>query len=130
MRVTVSRKAHFNAAHRLHVEDWSEDKNNEVFGKCCNPNYHGHNYDLEVTVTGEIDKESGYLIDMKSLSDIISEKVESKFDHKNLNIDTKEFKNLIPTAENIAIVIWKILRKEISNRDIIIRDNYIIYEIV
>ena len=79
-------------------------------------NYHGHNYDLEVTVTGEIDKESGYLIDMKSLSDIISEKVESKFDHKNLNIDTKEFKNLIPTAENIAIVIWKILRKEISNR--------------
>ena len=113
--ISVTRKAHFNAAHRLHNPTWSLKKNREFYGLCNNKNYHGHNYDLEVTVTGEIDKESGYLIDMKSLSDIISEKVESKFDHKNLNIDTKEFKNLIPTAENIAIVIWKILRKEISN---------------
>jgi|SRR5210317_424477 len=113
--ISVTRKAHFNAAHRLHNPNWSSKKNKEFYGLCNNKNYHGHNYDLEVTVTGEIDKESGYLIDMKSLSDIISEKVESKFDHKNLNIDTKEFKNLIPTAENIAIVIWKILRKEISN---------------
>tara|TARA_Y100001970_G_scaffold58651_2_gene74521 strand:- start:20019 stop:20423 length:405 start_codon:yes stop_codon:yes gene_type:complete len=112
--ISVTRKSHFNAAHRLHNDDWSEEKNAEFYGLCNNKNYHGHNYDLEVTVTGEIDKESGYLIDMKYLSGIIEKKVCDRFDHKNLNLDTEEFKNLIPTAENIAVVIWNILRDEIN----------------
>ena len=116
MKVTVSRRAHFNAAHRLHVENWSDEKNSEIFGKCSNPNYHGHNYDLEVTVKGEIDPESGYLVDMKVLSNIIEENICKKFDHKNLNLDTTEFKNLIPTAENIAVVIWNILREKIDKK--------------
>ena len=116
MEVTVSRKAHFNAAHRLFNKNWSDEKNESVFGKCNNSNYHGHNYDLDVTVSGELDEESGYLIDMKELSTLIEIEIESRFDHKNLNLDTKEFKNLNPTAENIAIIIWNILRKKIDEK--------------
>ena len=103
MKIAISRKEHFNAAHRLHNKIWSEEKNDSVFGKCNNPNYHGHNYDLVVKVTGEPDPETGYVIDLKMLSDLIQENVLIKFDHKNLNLDTTEFKDLNPTAENIAI---------------------------
>lgn len=119
MRVTVSRKAHFNAAHRLYRKDWDSEKNAAVFGKCSNPNFHGHNYELIVSVTGEIDEETGYVMDMKVLKDIIKEDVEEVFDHKNLNIEVEEFKNLNPTAENIVVVIWNKLRKKItSNLDL------------
>ena len=114
--ISVTRKSHFNAAHRLHNNNWSDEKNHEFYGLCNNKNYHGHNYDLEVTVSGEIDKESGYLIDMKYLSDLIDINVCNKFDHKNLNLDTEEFKDLIPTAENIAVVIWNILREKIDKK--------------
>lgn len=110
MKVTVSRKAHFNAAHRLYRKDWSDEKNNVVFGKCNNPNFHGHNYELIVSVTGEIDQETGFVIDVKILSDLIKEHIEEVFDHKNLNLDVPDFANLNPTAENIAVVIWKKLR--------------------
>lgn len=116
MKVTVSRKAHFNAAHRLHLPEWSAEKNQEVFGKCNNEYFHGHNYDLIVSVRGEIDPETGYVIDMKVLKDLIKEKIENRFDHKNLNLQTEEFKNLNPTAENIAAVIWKILSEELGNK--------------
>lgn len=108
--VSVSRKAHFNAAHRLYRKDWSFEKNQAVFGKCNNPNYHGHNYELIATVTGPIDPETGYVLDVKILADLIKEKVEDRFDHKNLNVDTEEFKDLNPTAENIAVVIWNLLK--------------------
>ena len=114
MRVTVSRKAHFNAAHRLFRKDWSMEKNDAVFGKCNNPNYHGHNYELIVSVTGEIDQETGFVIDVKILSDLIKEHVENAFDHKNLNLDVSDFENLNPTAENIAVVIWQKLRTHIN----------------
>ncbi len=114
MRISVFRTAHFNAAHRLHNPNWSEEKNIEVFGLCNNTNYHGHNYELEVCVSGEIDEATGYLIDLKILKDIIKNDVEAKFDHKNLNLDTEEFKTLNPTAENICIVIWKILTKRLG----------------
>ncbi|CAM3901211.1 6-carboxytetrahydropterin synthase [Flavobacterium cucumis] len=110
MRVTVSRKAHFNAAHRLYRKDWSMEKNQDVFGKCNNPNFHGHNYELIVSVTGVVDKETGYVIDTKILSDLIKEHIEEAFDHKNLNEDVLEFKDLNPTAEHIAYVIWNKLR--------------------
>lgn len=110
MKVTVSRKAHFNAAHRLYRKDWSIERNDAVFGKCNNPNFHGHNYELIVSVTGEIDTETGYVIDTKILSDLIKEHIEEAFDHKNLNLDVPEFLNLIPTAENIAVVIWNKLK--------------------
>jgi len=114
MEISVSRKSHFNSAHRLHVAHWSEEKNKLVFGSCNNPNYHGHNYDMIVTVTGQLDQETGYLIDTKILKEIIKEEVEDRFDHKNLNLDTEEFKPLNPTAENIAIVIWKLIRKKLN----------------
>jgi len=114
MKVTVCRKAHFNAAHRLHNPNWSEEKNQAVFGKCNNPNYHGHNYELIVKVKGEIDPETGYMIDMKDLKDLIRTEVEDRFDHKNLNLDTEEFKHLNPTAENIVVVIWNKLRPHID----------------
>ena len=114
MRVTISRKAHFNAAHRLYRKDWTFEKNDAVFGKCNNPNFHGHNYDLTVSVTGEIDPETGYVLDVKILSDIIKEEIEDKFDHKNLNLDVPEFQDLNPTAENIVVVIWDKIRKRIS----------------
>jgi 6-pyruvoyltetrahydropterin/6-carboxytetrahydropterin synthase len=114
-KVAVYRKEHFNAAHRLHNPQFSEEKNNAVFGKCNNPNYHGHNYELIVKIIGEPNKKTGYVIDLKLLSDLIKEKVIRKFDHKNLNLDVDEFKNLNPTAENIVIVIYKILRQEIDS---------------
>lgn len=113
MRVTISRKAHFNAAHRLYRKDWSFEQNNAVFGKCNNPNFHGHNYELIVSVTGEIDPETGYVMDVKILSDIIKEEVENQMDHKNLNLDVPEFQDLNPTAENIVVVIWNKIRKRI-----------------
>jgi len=114
MKVTVSRKAHFNAAHRLYRKDWSFDKNDEVFGKCNNPNFHGHNYELIVSVTGDIDLETGYVIDMKVLKDIIKEEVEDAFDHKNLNIEVPEFKDLNPTAENIVVVIYNKIKPRLK----------------
>lgn len=114
MSLTVYRKAHFNAAHRLYRKDWSNEKNDEVFGKCNNPNFHGHNYELIVGLTGDVDKETGYLIDMKILKQIIKEEVEDAFDHKNLNLEVPDFKDLNPTMENIAIVIWNKLRKRID----------------
>lgn len=115
MRVTVCRKEHFNAAHRLYRPDWSEEKNNKVFGLCNNPNFHGHNYELEVKVTGTIDEETGYVIDMKVLKDHIHTEVLERFDHKNLNLDTEEFRQLNPTAEHIVVVIWNRLRKVIDS---------------
>ena len=114
MKVAVIRKEHFNAAHRLHNPAWSEEKNAAVFGKCNNPHYHGHNYEFLVKLTGETDPETGYVYDMKKLSDLIKEFVLDKFDHKNLNLDTHEFKSVNPTAENIAVVIWNILREKID----------------
>ena len=114
MKVTVSRSAHFNAAHRLHRKDWTEEQNNAVFGKCNNPNYHGHNYELIVGITGEIDPETGYVIDIKILKDIIADEVETPFDHKNLNLDVPEFADLNPTAENIVVVIWNRIRSRIN----------------
>lgn len=113
MRVSIYRKAHFNAAHRLHNPTWSDEKNKAVFGLCNNPNYHGHNYELEVKLTGEVDPDTGYLYDMKDLSDLIKDEIELRFDHKNLNLDTEEFANLNPTAEHIAFVIYNILRPKI-----------------
>jgi len=114
MQVTVSRKSHFNAAHRLYRKDWEDQQNNEVFGLCNNPNFHGHNYELIVSVTGKINPETGYVIDIKELKNIIYHQVEVPFDHKNLNLDVKEFENLNPTAENIAVVIWKKIREKID----------------
>lgn len=112
-KVAVIRRARFNAAHRLHNPCWSDVKNKEIFGKCNNPNFHGHNYTIFVKITGLIDADTGYVMDMKILDDLINEHVVNKFDHRNLNLDTEEFKNLNPTAENIAVVIWKILRPHI-----------------
>ncbi|CAM3309216.1 6-carboxytetrahydropterin synthase [Zobellia roscoffensis] len=114
MKVKVSRKAHFNAAHRLNRKEWSDAKNSQVFGKCNNPNYHGHNYELVVSVTGKIDPETGFVMDMKVLKDLIEEKVEDALDHKNLNVEVPEFKDVNPTAENISIVIWNKLRPHIN----------------
>jgi len=116
MKVSVSRREHFNAAHRLFNAEWSDEKNDAVFGKCNNPNYHGHNYEIIVTIIGEPDPQTGYVYDLKKLSDLIKENVLNHFDHKNLNLDTPYFKNLNPTAENIAIVIWRILRQHIDNQ--------------
>ena len=114
MKVTVSRKAHFNAAHRLYIENWSDKKNTKIFGKCSNPNYHGHNYELIVSLTGEIDPVTGMVIDLKDLKDIIKKYIEDPLDHKNLNLDVEHFKNVMPSAENICIYIWEILRKQID----------------
>ncbi len=116
MKVTISRKAHFNAAHRLYRKDWTFEKNNAVFGKCNNPNYHGHNYEMIVSVTGPIDPETGYVMDVKILSDLIKAEVEDKFDHKNLNLDVPEFLDLNPTAENIVVVIWNKIRNRIDSK--------------
>uniref|UniRef100_UPI00404B6362 6-pyruvoyl trahydropterin synthase family protein n=1 Tax=Gelidibacter sp. TaxID=2018083 RepID=UPI00404B6362 len=119
MRVTVSRKAHFNAAHRLYRKDWSDEKNNSVFGKCNNPNFHGHNYELIVNVTGEIDPETGFVMDMKVLKDIIKDEIEDAFDHKNLNLEVEEFKDLNPTAENISVIIYQKIKPKLqSNLDL------------
>lgn len=116
MRITAYRKAHFNAAHRLHNPKWSDEKNKTVFGLCNNPNFHGHNYEMEVSVTGEVDPDTGYLIDLKILKDVIKNEIENRFDHKNLNIETEEFKDLNPTVENICYVIWQILTKHLDDK--------------
>ncbi len=113
-KASVVRTEHFNAAHRLGVSAWSDEKNKRVFGKCNNANFHGHNYELEVKVTGFVNDETGFVIDTKELSNIINQEIIERFDHKNLNLDTKEFKNLNPTAENIAAVIYSILRDHIA----------------
>ena len=113
-RVSVYRKEHFNAAHRLHNPAWDEEKNNLVFGKCNNPNFHGHNYELVVKITGEPSPDTGFVIDLKYLSDLIKENVLKKLDHQNLNLDVQEFANLNPTAENITILIYDILRSRID----------------
>lgn len=121
-KVAVIRKEQFNAAHRLYNPDWDDATNNKVFGKCALPNYHGHNYDLEVKITGKPDKKTGYVMDLKELSDLVKKEVHQRFDHKNLNLDTKEFKKLNPTAENIAVVIYKLLRPHIDKeKDLMIR---------
>ncbi|HZH96725.1 MAG TPA: 6-carboxytetrahydropterin synthase, partial [Flavisolibacter sp.] len=109
-RVAVFRREHFNAAHRLYNSAWTEEVNASVFGKCSLPHYHGHNYELEIKVIGEVDERTGFVMDMKKLSDVVKDQVLEKFDHKNLNMDTEEFRNLNPTAENIAIVIYNLLR--------------------
>ena len=116
MKVSVTRRAHFNAAHRLHNPSWSEEKNREVFGLCTSPNYHGHNYELEVSVSGDIDSETGMVLDLGWLAHLIKIEVEDRFDHKNLNLDTEEFRELNPTAENIAVVIWRILRDKLPEQ--------------
>ncbi len=113
MKTAIIRKAHFNAAHRLHNKNWSDERNKEVFGKCNNPLYHGHNYDLEVKIIGEIDEETGYVMDAKLLKDLIFTHVTDRFDHKNLNLEVEDFKELNPTAENIARVIYNTLLKQI-----------------
>tara|TARA_B100000768_G_scaffold161623_1_gene161832 strand:- start:9087 stop:9497 length:411 start_codon:yes stop_codon:yes gene_type:complete len=119
MKVTVSRRAHFNAAHRLFVKDWSDEKNMEVFGVCSNSNYHGHNYELIVDVTGDVDPITGMVIDLKDLKDIIKGEIEDILDHKNLNLDVDYFNKVVPTAENICIFIWEILRPKIEiNKDL------------
>jgi len=115
-KVAVIRREHFNAAHRLFRKDWSEDQNASTFGKCSLPNYHGHNYELEVKVIGEVDQTTGYVMDIKKLSDLVNETVLEKFDHKNLNVDVEEFQTLNPTAENIAIVIYNLLRPHIDQQ--------------
>ncbi|MBC7848142.1 MAG: 6-carboxytetrahydropterin synthase [Chitinophagaceae bacterium] len=115
-KVAVYRKEHFNAAHRLFNPSWDDAMNFSVFGKCANPNFHGHNYDLIIQVTGSVDERTGYVMDMKELSDIIKEHVIDVFDHKNLNVDVPYFQNLIPTAENICIVIFNILREKLDSK--------------
>lgn len=121
-KVSVFRTAHFNAAHRLHVPDWSQEKNEEVFGLCNNPSFHGHNYELHVKVTGEVDPVTGYVLDLKILKHIIDDEVLNTFDHRNLNLDTEEFKTLNPTAENIAVVIWNKLKNRLPEQmDLMVR---------
>ena len=115
-KVAVFRREHFNAAHRLFNPSWDDATNDKVFGKCALPHYHGHNYELEVKVTGKPDKKTGYVMDLKELSDLIKKEIHSRFDHKNLNLDTEEFKDLNPTAENIAVVIYDILRPLIDKK--------------
>ena len=112
----VCRRATFNAAHRLFRKDWSDEKNSAVFGKCNNPNFHGHNYVLEVWIEGAIDTETGYVVDLKIVKDLIKNEITDRFDHKNLNLDCKEFLNLNPTAENIAVVCWNLLRSELDTK--------------
>jgi 6-pyruvoyltetrahydropterin/6-carboxytetrahydropterin synthase len=118
----VCRRATFNAAHRLFREDWSDEQNKDVFGKCSNPNFHGHNYVLEVWLEGMIDPETGYVIDLKILKDFIRQEITDRFDHRNLNLDCSEFNNLNPTAENIALVCWRLLRARLdSNYKLVIK---------
>jgi 6-pyruvoyltetrahydropterin/6-carboxytetrahydropterin synthase len=114
MKATICRKIHFNAAHRLHNKHWGAEQNSAVFGKCNNPNYHGHNYTVEAKIKGEIEPETGYVMDIKLLKDILEKNVTERFDHRNLNLDTAEFKDLNPTAENIAVVIYDLIRPEID----------------
>jgi len=116
MKIAIYRKAHFNAAHRLHNPAWSDEKNQEVYGLCNNANYHGHNYDLEVKVVGEVDPETGYLMDLKILKDIIKEEIENKFDHKNLNLDIPEFQNMMTSTENFCYLIWQIMQDKLGDK--------------
>lgn len=116
MKISINRKAHFNAAHRLHKEGYSDEENLKVFGKCSNPLYHGHNYELIVTVTGEIDPETGFVMNLDILKKIIKDEVEDYLDHKNLNLEVEEFKKLNPTAENISVVIWKRIRAKLNSK--------------
>lgn len=116
MKITINRKAHFNAAHRLFKPGWTDEQNMEVFGKCSNPLYHGHNYELVVSVTGEIDPETGFLLNLDILKKIIREQVEDYLDHKNLNVEVEEFKKLNPTAENISVVIWNRIREKLDSK--------------
>jgi 6-pyruvoyltetrahydropterin/6-carboxytetrahydropterin synthase len=130
--ISVFRKERFSSAHRLYNKNWSDEKNQEVFGLCNNPNFHGHNYVLEVKVTGEIDPDTGYMIDLKILSSIIKEEVLDRFDHKNLNLDVSEFENIIPTAENIAVVIYDKIAKRLAPKAVKIKlyeteKNYVEY---
>ncbi|QHS57955.1 6-carboxytetrahydropterin synthase [Mucilaginibacter sp. 14171R-50] len=120
MSVTICRAFHFNAAHRLHHPHWTPEKNQEIFGKCSNPNYHGHNYELIVKITGEIDPDTGFVMDIKLLKSLVEEKVTGRFDHKNLNLDLPEFAALNPTAENIAVVIYDLLKPHILQKLMII----------
>jgi 6-pyruvoyltetrahydropterin/6-carboxytetrahydropterin synthase len=135
MKTAVFRKANFNSAHRLTNPNYSDEKNNEIFGLCNNPNFHGHNYDLIVKVVGDVDPETGYVIDMKILNDYIKSEIIERFDHRNLNLDTIEFKNLNPTAENISRVIYDLLRKKIDSKydlEITLYEtprNYVIYPV-
>jgi 6-pyruvoyltetrahydropterin/6-carboxytetrahydropterin synthase len=119
MKVAVFRKAHFNAAHRLYRPDWSDEQNKEIFGLCSNPNYHGHNYYIEVKVTGDIDPETGYVIDLKIVNEIINGEIIQRFDHSNLNEDQPEFKNLNPTGENIVVVIHDLIKAKLDPRYIL-----------
>jgi 6-pyruvoyltetrahydropterin/6-carboxytetrahydropterin synthase len=113
-KVAVIRREHFNAAHRLYRQDWSDEKNMDTFGKCSLPHYHGHNYELEVKVIGEVDPVTGFVMDLKELSDLVNDNILERFDHKNLNVDTEEFRQLNPTAENIVVVIYNLLRPHIK----------------
>ena len=134
-KVAVIRREHFNAAHRLYNEQWSEEQNRTAFGKCSLPHYHGHNYELEIKVVGEVDPVTGFVMDLKVLSDLVNDTIVERFDHKNLNVDTEEFRTLNPTAENIAIVIHDLLRPHIdSSLDLYIRlfetpRNYVEYPV-
>ena len=122
MRIAIFRNAHFNAAHRLHNPAWSDAKNKEIFGLCNNANYHGHNYEMEVKVVGEVNPETGYLLDLKLLKDVIKEEVENRFDHMNLNMDVPEFKELMPSTENICFVIWQLLTDKLdSNLEVTVK---------
>ena len=121
-KVAVFRREHFNAAHRLHNKEWTDEQNTAVFGKCSLPHYHGHNYEIEVKVIGEIDEKTGFVMDMKKLSDLVQQHVLERFDHKNLNLDTIEFQQLNPTAENISVVIYNLLRPHVDPKlDLFIR---------
>ena len=111
----VCRRSNFNAAHRLYQPEWSDEKNQAIFGKCNNPNFHGHNYTLEVWIEGEIDPETGYVIDLKIVKELVKQEIEERFDHRNLNLDCSEFENVIPTAENIAVVCYNLLRDKIAS---------------
>ena len=135
MKTAVFRKANFNSAHRLNNPLFDEKKNKEIFGLCNNPNYHGHNYDLIVKLVGEVDEQTGYVFDLKILNDIIKDEIIERFDHKNLNLDTVEFQNLNPTAENIARVIYELLRSKIETKydlEITLYEtprNYVVYPV-
>jgi len=122
MKVSIFRTAHFNAAHRLHNPNWNNEKNRSVFGACNNPNFHGHNYEMEVKVTGDVDPETGMVLDLSWLAKLIKTEIENRFDHKNLNLDVAEFQDLIPSAENICLVIWQILRAQLPEKfDLMVR---------
>ena len=135
MKVAVFRRAHFNAAHRLYNSEWTYEKNMEIYGVCTSPNFHGHNYEMEIKVVGEVDPITGMVINLKTLKQIIKEQIEDRFDHKNLNLDTDEFSTLNPTAENICVVIWRILSKHLDPKyDITVRlfetpRNYVEYPV-